>query len=47
MRERSILNDEFEKKFLSTLGLLSIKPKIIVCNVDEESLAKVILLQKM
>ena len=32
-------DDEFEKKFLSTLGLLSIKPKIIVCNVDEESLA--------
>ena len=27
------------KKFLTTLGLLSIKPKIIVCNVDEESLA--------
>jgi GTP-binding protein YchF len=38
---REILtNDEFEKKFLSSLGLLSIKPKIIVCNVDEESLAK-------
>ncbi len=34
-----ILNNEFEKKFLTTLGLLSIKPKIIVCNVDEESLA--------
>ena len=33
-------NDQFEKKFLTTLGLLSIKPKIIVCNVDEESLAK-------
>ena len=26
--------------FFSSLGLLSIKPKIIVCNVDEESLAK-------
>ena len=35
-----LTNDEFEKKFLSSLGLLSIKPKIIVCNVDEESLAK-------
>ena len=34
------INDEKEYKFLSTLGLLSIKPKIIVCNVDEESLAK-------
>ena len=32
--------DEFEKNFLNTLGLLSIKPKIIVCNVDEESLPK-------
>ena len=33
-------NDQIEIKFLSSLGLLSIKPKIIVCNVDEESLAK-------
>ena len=32
-------NDEYEKKLLSSLGLLSIKPKIIVCNVDEDSLA--------
>ena len=32
-------NDETENKFLSNLGLLSIKPKIIVCNVDEESLS--------
>ena len=32
-------NDEFEKKFLSSLGLLSIKPKIIVCNIDEKNLA--------
>ena len=35
-----LLNNEFEKKFLSSLGLLSIKPKIIVCNVDEKSVAK-------
>ena len=35
-----IVNDEAEEKFLTSLGLLSIKPKIIVCNVDEESLAK-------
>jgi hypothetical protein len=34
------INNEKENKFLSNLGLLSIKPKIIVCNVDEESLAK-------
>ena len=33
-------NDKAEIKFLSSLGLLSIKPKIIVCNVDEESLAE-------
>ena len=33
-------NDEKENKFLSNLGLLSIKPKIIVCNVDEESVSK-------
>jgi ribosome-binding ATPase len=35
-----IVDDKDEEKFLTTLGLLSIKPKIIVCNVDEESLAK-------
>jgi len=34
------VKDENENKFLSNLGLLSVKPKIIVCNVDEESLAK-------
>ena len=33
-------NDANENKLLSNLGLLSIKPKIIVCNVDEESVAK-------
>ncbi len=33
-------NDKDEEKFIYNLGLLSIKPKIIVCNVDEESLAK-------
>ena len=33
-----VIDDE-EHKFLSNIGLLSIKPKIIVCNVDEESLA--------
>jgi len=37
--EIQIRNKE-EEKFLSNLGLLSIKPKIIVCNVDEENLAK-------
>jgi GTP-binding protein YchF len=32
--------EEKGNKFLSNLGLLSIKPKIIVCNVDEENLAE-------
>jgi len=32
------IENEDESKFLSTAGLLSIKPKIIVCNVDEVSL---------
>ncbi len=35
-----VITDDSEKKFLSSLGLLSIKPKIIVCNVDEDSLAR-------
>ncbi len=32
------LKDEFDKKLLNQSGLLSIKPKIFVCNVDEDSL---------
>ena len=38
-KDATVVNEE-ENKFLSTLGLLSIKPKIIVCNVDEGSLNK-------
>ena len=34
------INNAEEEKFLSSIGLLSIKPKIIVCNVDEENLVK-------
>ncbi len=34
------INNEEENKLLSNIGLLSIKPKIIVCNVDEENLSK-------
>lgn len=34
------IDNEEDNKILSNLGLLSIKPKIIVCNVDEESFAK-------
>ena len=33
-----LVEDEQENKFLLHLGLLSMKPKIIVCNVDEASL---------
>ena len=33
------IENEEESNFLSIIGLLSIKPKIIVCNVDEKSLA--------
>ena len=33
-------DNEEENKFLSNLGLLSIKPKIIVCNIDEKDLSK-------
>ena len=34
----SILNKEFDSKILNQSGLLSIKPKIFVCNVDEKSI---------
>ena len=33
-------NNFDEDKFLTSIGLLSIKPKIIVCNIDEENLSK-------
>ena len=35
-----LIEDDFSLKFLNQCGLLSIKPKIIVCNVDEDSLLK-------
>ncbi len=34
-----VLEDKNEERFLSSIGLLSIKPKIIVCNIDEKNLA--------
>ena len=34
------LNNEFEKKDIKICGLLSTKPKLCVCNVDEDSIAK-------
>ena len=33
-----ILKSEFEKKQINQCGLLSLKPKIFVCNVDEQSI---------
>tara|TARA_X000001036_G_scaffold370031_1_gene356358 strand:- start:1913 stop:2983 length:1071 start_codon:yes stop_codon:yes gene_type:complete len=36
--EEAIASNKEEEKVLSSIGLLSIKPKIIVCNVDEENL---------
>ena len=32
------LVDKFEKKALNQIGLLAVKPKIYVCNVDEQSI---------
>jgi GTP-binding protein YchF len=34
----SILKDQFDKKTLNHSGLLSTKPRIFVCNVDEQSI---------
>ena len=34
----SVLKEQFDKKILNQSGLLSIKPKIFVCNVDEQSI---------
>ncbi len=36
-QDTSILKNEFDKKQLNLSGLLSLKPKIFVCNVDEQS----------
>ena len=36
-KDISILKDDFDKKQLNLSGLLSLKPKIYVCNVDEKS----------
>jgi GTP-binding protein YchF len=37
-KDISILKNEFSKKILNQSGLLSLKPKIFVCNVDEQSI---------
>ncbi|MDC1280355.1 redox-regulated ATPase YchF [Pelagibacteraceae bacterium] len=39
-KDIQILYNQFEKKLLNQCGLLSLKPKIFVCNVDEESVQR-------
>ena len=39
-KDISVLNSQFDKKKLNQSGLLSIKPKIFVCNVDEKSITQ-------
>ena len=36
-KDISVLKSQFETKQLNQSGLLSIKPRIFVCNVDEQS----------
>jgi len=36
-KDISILKNDFDKKQINLSGLLSLKPKIFVCNVDEKS----------
>ena len=37
--EEITFDNKEEKKILTSIGLLSVKPKLIVCNVDEENLS--------
>jgi len=37
-KDISFLKNEFDRKILNQSGLLSLKPKIYVCNVDEKSI---------
>ena len=39
-KDISVLNTQFNKKQINQSGLLSLKPKIFVCNVDEQSVQK-------
>ncbi len=39
-KDINIIYEQFEKKLINQSGLLSLKPKIFVCNVDEESIQK-------
>ena len=39
-KDISVLKNQYNKKSINQSGLLSIKPKIFVCNVDEQSIQK-------
>ena len=39
-KDLKILEEDFEKSKLNQCGLLTIKPKLYVCNVDEQSIQK-------
>ena len=39
-KDISVLKNQYDKKSINQSGLLSIKPKIFVCNVDEQSVQK-------
>ena len=39
-KDLQILNDEYEKKELNQCSFLSTKPKLYICNVDEQSIEK-------
>ena len=39
-KDISLLKSQFDRKKLNQSGLLSVKPKIFVCNVDEQSVQK-------
>ncbi len=39
-KDISVLKNNFDKKQLNQSGLLTLKPKIFVCNVDEQSVQK-------
>ena len=39
-KDISVLKNQYNKKSINQSGLLSIKPKIFVCNVDEQSVQK-------
>jgi hypothetical protein len=39
-KDMQILKDEYEKKDLKQCALLSTKPKLYICNIDEQSIGK-------